>query len=116
MPKHRREQAELACAAEALRALGHPDRLRIVRALQAREACVCELVAALGLRQPAISQHLAVLRRARLVKSRRDGLFVRYRLNGPLPARLLGAAGLGPEGDRLEHADRCAPACQAAER
>lgn len=104
-------RATLEKAADALRALGHPDRLRIVQSLAAREACVCELVDELGLRQPAISQHLSVLKRAGLVRSRRDGSFVRYRLAGQLPARLLAAVGISvPEG-LLDASGRCGQAC-----
>lgn len=112
MATRRRETASLKRAADVLRALGHPDRLRITQALAAREVCVCELVDQLGMRQPAISQHLAVLRQVGLVKSRRDGLFVRYRLNGPLPTRLLEAAGLPlPEGPP-EIQGGCEPQCE----
>lgn len=89
---HKYEMAnepQLRRAAVVLKALGHPDRLRMVAALAAREAGVCHLVVLLGLRQPTVSQHLAVLRRAGLVRGRREGLYVYYRVVSPLVRRLL---------------------------
>ena len=44
------------------------------------ERCVCEIGPELGLSQPNISQHLAVLRNARLVATRRKGIRVMYRV------------------------------------
>lgn len=46
----------------ALRALAHPVRLRILRRLARGPACVCELVALTGQRQPYVSQSLMILR------------------------------------------------------
>jgi DNA-binding transcriptional ArsR family regulator len=56
----------------ALRAIAHPTRLTILRAVSAREHTVGELARALRLRQPAASQHLLALRRANLVVVRAD--------------------------------------------
>ena len=53
---------------------------------QERELCVCELVAALSLSQPKVSRHLAQLRNCELLKDRRQGQWVFYRLNDALPA------------------------------
>ena len=44
------------------------------------EVCVCEFVAALGERQPAVSRHLSLLRDGGWIASRRDGTFIHYRL------------------------------------
>lgn len=64
-----------------LRALAHPLRLQIVEQLSEHEhRCVHELVDALAAPQPAVSQHLQVLRAARLVEGRRLGKEVRYSL------------------------------------
>jgi DNA-binding transcriptional ArsR family regulator len=49
------------------------------------ELCVCELTAALGLSQPKISRHLALLRSAGLLLDRRQGQWVYYRLHPALP-------------------------------
>jgi ArsR family transcriptional regulator len=62
------------------RALGDETRLRIIALLSHGELCVCHLEAALGLSQPNISRHLAVLRAAGIVDDRREGNWVHYRL------------------------------------
>lgn len=67
-------------SARIFKALGHETRLRTMTLLTARPLCVCHLEAALGLSQVAVSRHLAVLRAAGLVESKRDGLWVHYRL------------------------------------
>ncbi len=69
--------------AEVLRALGHQVRLEILELLRDGEVCVCEMEPALGLRQPNISQHLAALRAAGLVATRRDGVRAMYRVADP---------------------------------
>ncbi len=62
-------------------ALANTIRLRAVVLLGSEgELCVCELTHALGLSQPAVSRHLALLRRAGMVASRREGQWVHYRL------------------------------------
>lgn len=62
------------------KALADTTRLRILALLQAGEICVCDIHGSLGLPQPAISRHLAYLRKAGLVSGRKDGLWVHYRL------------------------------------
>lgn len=64
-----------------LRAMSSETRQRILALLQNGEMCVGELVAPLGLAQPTVSHHLAILRRAGLVIPRRVGKQVFYRLN-----------------------------------
>lgn len=61
-----------------LRALGEPTRLRVFRALRAKERCVSDLVATEGLSQPLVSHHLRVLTGAGLVASRRVDGFTMY--------------------------------------
>lgn len=67
------------------KALGDRTRLRLVKVLADLEPggalCVNALVAELGVSQPAVSQHLAVLRAADLVIGERRGYHVHYRLN-----------------------------------
>jgi ArsR family transcriptional regulator len=67
------------------KALGDPTRLSLVALLARLEAedalCVNALVAQLGVSQPAVSQHLAVLRAVDLVIGERRGYHVHYRLN-----------------------------------
>jgi ArsR family transcriptional regulator len=60
-----------------------PTRLRVLNALAAGELCVCDLVELLGIAQPAVSRHLAYLRRMRLVEATREWKFAHYRLAEP---------------------------------
>jgi len=78
-----RARRALELKAKTLQALGHPARLLILEALRDGERCVCELTPVLGLRQPNISQHLAILRSANLVTARRDGTRAVYRVADP---------------------------------
>ncbi len=67
--------------ADVFKALGHPIRLGIVLMLREGERCVCEMVEQLGGGQQSnVSQHLAVLRAAGILDSRKEGLSVYYRL------------------------------------
>lgn len=72
--------ADFGGAAELLRALGAPVRLALVHLLGSGSRCVHELVDALGISQPQVSQHLKTLRAARLVVGERNGREMRYRL------------------------------------
>jgi ArsR family transcriptional regulator len=62
------------------RALADPTRLRILGLLLTGEVCVCHIHESLRIGQPKASRHLAYLRRAGLVDTRRDGLWIYYRL------------------------------------
>lgn len=66
---------------KCLRALGDENRLRILMLLRERDLCVLEILGALDISQPLASSHLAVLREAGLVTSRREGRRVRYALS-----------------------------------
>ncbi|WP_083511327.1 ArsR/SmtB family transcription factor [Microbacterium sp. XT11] len=73
--------------------LAHPIRIRILEVLSAaREASVSDLLDVVGLEASHVSQHLAVLRRNRLVSSERRGSLVYYRLAYPEVADLLRVA------------------------
>lgn len=93
-------------------ALAHPLRLRTLILLhQEHELCVCELTHALGVSQPMISRHLAQLREARLVRDRREALWVHYALHPELPAwarRVLADAAAGLAGQAPYQDDRAA--------
>lgn len=66
---------------EALfKALADVTRLRILGLLLDGEVCVCHIHESLRISQPKASRHLAYLRRAGLVETRRDGLWVHYRM------------------------------------
>ncbi len=61
-------------------ALADSTRLRILGLLLTGELCVCHIHESLRIPQPKASRHLAYLRRAGLVETRRDGLWIHYRL------------------------------------
>jgi ArsR family transcriptional regulator len=62
------------------KALADPTRLRIIALLLKRELCVCELMFILKMEQSRISHQLRILRDAELVKDRRDGRWIIYRI------------------------------------
>lgn len=72
---------EVSEIAQILKLLGDRTRLTIVRLLQYKECCVCELVDIFQMSQPAISQHLRKLKDAGLVKETRKGQWIYYSLN-----------------------------------
>ena len=80
------------------KALADATRLRILGLLLTGEVCVCDLHESLKIPQPKASRHLAYLRRAGLVETRREGLWVHYRL-GTLADPVLAASG-----DAVRHA------------
>jgi ArsR family transcriptional regulator len=65
------------------KAFSDRTRLRVLHLLRDGELCVCDIVGVLALPQAKISRHLAYLRRAGLVKVRKDGLWSHYRLAEP---------------------------------
>jgi ArsR family transcriptional regulator, virulence genes transcriptional regulator len=72
--------------------LANPKRLEILNLLREQEMSVEELIKTVGVSKANISQHLAILRHAGLVKARREGLNVYYRIVDPLvvePCRIL---------------------------
>src|SRR6187401_2689036 len=64
----------------AFKALADATRLRILGLLLTGEVCVCHIHESLKIPQPKASRHLAYLRKAGLVETRREGLWVHYRL------------------------------------
>ena len=78
--------------AELFKALGHPARIRILEVLCDGERSVGELQPIVGIELSHLSQQLAVLRRARLVASRKAGSSVFYALRDDLVAELLRVA------------------------
>ena len=65
---------------QTFKALGDPSRLKIMWALEHQEMCVCDLAALLGITESAVSHQLRLLRTLRLVKNRREGTILYYRL------------------------------------
>ena len=79
---------------KVMKALSDPNRVKIVKMLQLKMMCVCEMKTALQVSQPAVSKHLKLLEDAGLVSFQKDGLWVNYSLsdgsNSPYVASLLG--------------------------
>jgi len=77
-----------------MKALSDPNRVRIIKILQNKALCVCELQELLSIPQPAVSKHMKVLEKAGLVNGTKDGLWVYYSVNygseNPYAATLLG--------------------------
>jgi len=97
--------------AHLFKLLSHPARLRILDELRQGEACVCRLAVTLQQRQPYVSQQLMLLRAAGVAESRRDGVFIYYRLSDPRIVQVLDAI-LGPAG-KPRHPSACTcPECQ----
>jgi ArsR family transcriptional regulator len=69
---------------EVFKALADKTRLRILALLGDNEVCVCHMHDSLGLPQPTVSRHLAYLRRSGLVATRRDGVWMHYRVSRSL--------------------------------
>ena len=68
--------------AKRLKALGHPIRLGMALKLAAEpETCACDFADVFGVSQPTVSQHLKVLRDAKLVTTRRRGTQICYSLD-----------------------------------
>ncbi len=65
---------------KTMKALSDPNRVKIVKMLQQRSMCVCEIQAALGVAQPTTSKHLKLLEDAGFIAYRKEGLWVIYYL------------------------------------
>ncbi|MFH0728554.1 MAG: metalloregulator ArsR/SmtB family transcription factor [Pseudomonadota bacterium] len=79
---------------KVMKALSDPNRVKMIKLLQRRVLCVCEIKEALGLAQSTASKHLKILEDAGLVAYSKDGLWVNYRLTdgakSPYVATVLG--------------------------
>ncbi len=71
---------DLHAVDRVFKALADPTRVRILGLLSGGEMCVCHIHESLRLPQPLVSRHLAYLRRAGLVDTRKNGLWVYYRM------------------------------------
>lgn len=63
------------------KALSDPNRLRVLKALQAKTLCVCEIKELLGLANSTVSQHLKILKEAGFILEEKDGKWVNYLIN-----------------------------------
>jgi ArsR family transcriptional regulator len=79
---------------KVMKAASDPSRAKILKMLQSRVMCVCEVHSALGTAQSTASKHLKILEDAGLITSFRDGTWVNYKLadggQNPYAANLLG--------------------------
>ncbi len=78
--------------AEFFKTLGHPARIRVLEVLREGERSVSDLVPEVGLEASHLSQQLAVLRRADLVQTRKEGTSVLYSVANPMIFQLLDVA------------------------
>jgi len=88
------DEAALAAESEVFKAMSDPFRLAILKLLREGELCVCEIVTAFDKPQSSTSHHLAILKRAGLVKERKDGKWSRYRLSDGAVIEMINLAGL----------------------
>lgn len=79
---------------KVMKALSDPNRIKIIKMLQHKTMCVCEMQAALKIAQPSVSKHLKLLEDSGLVSFRKNGIWVDYYLSdgrsSPYVANLLG--------------------------
>ncbi len=77
-----------------MKALSDPNRVKMMKMLQRKPMCVCEIQTALGIAQSTASKHLKILEDADLVTSFKDGLWVNYGLSdgsaSPYAANMIG--------------------------
>ncbi len=64
-----------------LKAVADKNRLRIIKMLENKKMCVCELAAVLEITQPSVSKHLSILNNAGILKDERNGQWIDYSLN-----------------------------------
>jgi len=80
----------IARIARTLKVCGHPIRLKLLRAIESSEPCVSDLWRCVGEPQPVVSQHLAVLKREKIVASRIEGNRRIYSVTDPWVRELIG--------------------------
>lgn len=76
-------EEKVAIKSKFFKALADETRLKIIKLLQTREMCVCEIMVALNLTQPTASHHLGLLENVGLIKDRKDGKWVFYSISDP---------------------------------
>ncbi|MBI4736792.1 MAG: helix-turn-helix transcriptional regulator [candidate division NC10 bacterium] len=79
----------LELKANILKALGQPTRLKILELLRNGERCVCEIFPAIQEEQSNVSRHLALMKAAGILASRKQGQMVHYRVRDPQVFKLL---------------------------
>ncbi len=64
-----------------MKAMSDPNRVRIIKLLQIKQLCVCEIRELLGLAQSTVSKHLKTLEDIEFIESQRDGSWIIYQIN-----------------------------------
>ena len=68
-----------------MKALSDSNRVRIILALRDCELCVCQVIEILGLAPSTVSKHMSILKQAKLIRSRKDGRWIYYKLSEKSP-------------------------------
>ena len=84
-----KEKIDYEEISEVLKAVAHPVRLQILAGLLEDECNVGKIQDTLGLPQSTVSQHLAILRRHKIVKARREGVKVCYQVESPVGKKII---------------------------
>ena len=103
-----RARTTLPSLVDAVKAMAHPGRLRMLAMLRGGDLCVCQMTAVLELAASTVSSHLSDLRRAGLVTERKSGKWVHYHLvtTGPLAELVREALRLADADERLRQDTR----------
>jgi ArsR family transcriptional regulator len=106
---------------DLMKSISNPVRVQILLAIGTGEACVCHLESLLGLRQAYISQQLMILRKRKIITSRRDGKYIYYRLAKPEVLNIVHSAGtiVGVPKNSLvihDHSNCECPKCSITEK
>lgn len=108
--KSRNSESSPESLAEIASALSEPHRLRLLGMLHAGELCLCDLTAGLDLAPSTVSNHMAILKRAGLVETRKDGRWMHFRLSDPDPGSPEFQA-LAWASTHLPESTKAAPSC-----
>jgi len=85
-----------------MKAAADGTRVKILKMLEMRDLCVCEMQTVLGISQPSVSRHLRLLEDADLVRSEKEGMWTNFRLSRPEEANQYSKAILGHLKDWLK--------------
>ena len=95
---------------KVFKALGDRNRLRIMKMLEVKAMCVCEITEVLNLAPSTVSKHLSLLHEADLIEDRKEGKWVNYSLPGksriPFVSEMLNLIRFSLEDDSQIQADR----------
>ncbi len=90
--EHALDPKENEQLAALFKAMGDPNRLRLLWALTGEEMCVCDLARFIGVTESAVSHQLRLLRQLHLVANRREGPVLYYRLDDAHVGELINLA------------------------